>query len=115
MISPKIFAMPMARVGAPPVRASTDFSPMALARALIWLALTGKFHADTAAATASGVLPTRPAGEFTAKYNPGSSTQAAIMAMMPTKLSRHMAPYPMLRTRRSRVIILGVVPLATKA
>jgi hypothetical protein len=92
MMARKMLAMPMANVGAPPVRASTLFSPMAAARALIWSAPTGNPHADTAWATALGVLPTKPAGAFTAKYTPGSRTHAAIMAMMATKLSRHMAP-----------------------
>ena len=44
------------------------------------------------ATAAAGVAPTTPAGEFTAKYTPGCSTQAAIIAMMATKLSSSIEP-----------------------
>ena len=44
------------------------------------------------ATAAAGVAPTMPAGEFTAKYTPGCSTQAAIMAMSATKLSSTIEP-----------------------
>ena len=48
--------------------------------------LTGKPQEEMVATAAAGVAPTTPAGELTAKYTPGWSTQAAIMAMMATKL-----------------------------
>ena len=44
------------------------------------------------ATAAAGVAPTTPAGEFTAKYTPGCRTQAAIIAMMATKLSSSIEP-----------------------
>src|SRR5919109_1661228 len=46
---------------------------------------------------------------------PGSSVQAAIMAMTPTNDSMTMPPYPILRASGSLEIILGVVPEATSA
>ncbi len=51
-----------------------------------------------------------PAGEFTAKYTPGCSTHAAIIAMMATKLSSSIEPYPTGHAWDSRAIILGLVP-----
>jgi hypothetical protein len=44
------------------------------------------------ATAAAGVAPTTPAGEFTAKNTPGCSTQAAIIAIMATKLSSSIDP-----------------------
>jgi hypothetical protein len=44
------------------------------------------------ATAAAGVAPTIPAGELTAKYTPGWSTHAAIIAMMATKLSSSIEP-----------------------
>ena len=44
------------------------------------------------ATAAAGVAPTMPAGEFTAKYTPGCSTHAAIIAMIATKLSSSIEP-----------------------
>jgi hypothetical protein len=40
----------------------------------------------------SGVAPTTPAPELMAKYTPGSSSVAAIIAMMATKDSSAMLP-----------------------
>src|SRR5213083_89182 len=44
---------------------------------------------------------------------PGSSVQAAIIAITPTNDSISIPPYPMKRASVSRAIILGVVPDAT--
>ncbi|CRH73648.1 Uncharacterised protein [Chlamydia trachomatis] len=46
---------------------------------------------------------------------PGVNTQAAIIAMMATKDSVNIAPYPIGRACDSRSIILGVVPEETSA
>src|SRR3954465_8009970 len=62
------------------------------------------------ATAAAGVVPPTPAGEFTAKKTPGCSTQAAIIAMMATKLSSSIEPYPTGQACHSLVIIFGVVP-----
>jgi len=59
-----------------------------------------------ACASAAGVV-------FMAKYTPGSSVQAAIIAITPTNDSISMPPYPMSRASDSRAIIFGVVPDAT--
>src|SRR6184192_301164 len=56
----------------------------------------------------------RPAGVvFIAKYTPGSSVHAAIIAITPTNDSISIPPYPINRASDSRAIILGVVPDAT--
>jgi hypothetical protein len=44
------------------------------------------------ATAAEAVLPTIPAGEFTAKKIPGCRTHAAIIAIMATKLSSSIEP-----------------------
>src|SRR6516162_3909572 len=62
------------------------------------------------ATAAWGLAPTAPAGEFTAKYTPGSRDAAAIRAIIATKLSSSIEPYPTLTACRSLVSILGVVP-----
>src|SRR5208283_5202739 len=67
------------------------------------------------AVAAAGVVPTTPAGELTAKKTPGWSEQAAINAMIATKLSSSMEPYPTCQAFHSRVIILGVVPEEMRA
>src|ERR1017187_9397290 len=72
--------------------------------------VTGKPQPVMVAVAAAGEAPTTPAGEFTAKYTPGCNDAAATMAMMPTKPSSSMAPYPIGQACDSREIILGVVP-----
>ena len=62
------------------------------------------------ATAAAGAAPTIPAGEFTAKYTPGCNTHAAIIAMMATKLSSSIDPYPTGQECHSLAIIFGVVP-----
>ena len=52
---------------------------------------------------------------FIAKYTPGSSVAAAIIAISPTSDSVSIAPYPIRRASLSRVTILGVVPLEMSA
>ena len=84
--------MPRASVGAPPVRDRIEASPTSAAA---WLSCSGvmtKPMLETAVAADSTVVPIKPAGLLTAKYSPGSSTQAAVSAMMATKLSIAMAP-----------------------
>lgn len=61
----------------------------------MWVIISGvikKPKLDTAAAADSAVLPTTAAGLFITKYTPGSITEAAISAMMATKLSISMPP-----------------------
>ena len=65
---------------------------------------------EIVAEAASGVVPTIPAGEFTAKKTPGCSEQAATKAMIATKLSSSIEPYPTCHAFHSRAISLGVVP-----
>src|SRR5947209_295336 len=72
--------------------------------------LTGNPHDVIFATAAAGVVPTTPAGEFTAKYTPGCSTHAAIIAMIATKLSSSIDPYPTCHACPSFAIIFGVVP-----
>ncbi len=72
--------------------------------------VTGKPQSEIVATAAAGVAPTTPAGEFTAKYTPGCSTHAAIIAMIATKLSSSMLPYPTGHACHSLAIIFGVVP-----
>src|ERR1019366_5258360 len=90
----KIWAIPRARDGAPPVRAKRVFSPTSAARLDMSVTLTENPQEEIVETAAAGAAPTTPAGELTAKYTPGWSTQAAIMAMMATKLSSSMEPYP---------------------
>src|SRR6476660_3852447 len=73
-------------------------------------AVTGNPQPLMVATAASGVAPTTPAGEFTAKNTPGCSEAAAIRAMTATKLSSSMEPYPTDSAWRSRASSLGVVP-----
>src|SRR5215472_18622113 len=73
-------------------------------------AVTGNPQLEIVATAAAGVAPTTPAGEFTAKYTPGCSMHAAIMAMIATKLSISIEPYPTGYACDSRAIIFGVVP-----
>src|ERR1017187_347093 len=88
----KMWAMPKASEGAPPVREKRVFSPASTARLDMSVTLTGKPQDEMLAAAAAGVAPTMPGGEFTAKYTPGWRVQAAIMAMMATKLSSSIDP-----------------------
>src|ERR1035437_6452360 len=73
----KMWAMPKASEGAPPVRAKRVFSPASRARFDMSITLTGKPQEEMVAAAAAGVAPTTPGGEFTAKYTPGWRVQAA--------------------------------------
>jgi hypothetical protein len=54
--------------------------------------VTGKPQAEIVATASAAVLPTTPAGELIAKYTPGSSTVAAIIAMIATSDSSSMPP-----------------------
>src|SRR5438445_5289361 len=74
----------------------------------------GKFHDEIMAVASAGIAPTTPAGLLIAKYAPGVSVHAAIMAMMATNDSAAIAPYPTMRACDSRAISLGVVPLEIK-
>jgi len=90
----KISAMPTARVTAPPVLPTRLGSPTAAARFAIRSAVTGNpslviFAAVAATLAATGRSPT---STFMLKYTPGCRVQAAIMAIMATRDSRHMAP-----------------------
>ena len=61
-------AMPSASDGAPPVRWNSVVSPTSLRQRLPSApAVTGKPQPVMVATAASGVAPTMPAGEFTAK------------------------------------------------
>jgi len=74
------------------VRAKRVFSPASRARFDMSVALTGKPQEEMVATAAAGAAPATPGGEFTAKYTPGWRVQAAIMAMMATKLSSSIDP-----------------------
>src|SRR5664279_344816 len=103
-------AITSASDGAPPVRENSVCSPTLCARAAMSPTVTGKPQAEMVATAACGVAPTIPAGEFTAKYTPGCSTHAAIIAITATKLSSSMLPYPTGQAWDSVAIIFGVVP-----
>ena len=64
---PKIAAMPTARLGAPPVRAKSVLSPIAVASACIFSGVTGKPQPVIVAEAAAGSAPTTPAGLLIAK------------------------------------------------
>src|SRR5438034_940917 len=105
----KIWAIPTASDGAPPERARSVVSPMRAASSRMKSGVTTNPAWPStcdACASAAGVV-------FIAKYTPGSSVQAAIIAITPTNDSISMPPYPMSRASASRAIILGVVPDAT--
>ena len=92
MTPDRICAMPTASVGAPPARDRIEPSPTSAA---VWVSMSGvitKPQELMTCAACSGVVPIRLAGLFMAKYSPGSSTQAAISAMIATKLSISMEP-----------------------
>src|ERR1035437_8637816 len=103
-------AIPSASEGAPPVRENSVCSPTLCASAAISPAVPGKPPLEMVATAASGVAPTIPAGELTAKYTPGCSTHAAIIAMIATKLSSIMLPDPTFQACHSLAIIFGGVP-----
>src|SRR5262245_60829947 len=103
-------AMPSASDGAPPVRQYNHLSPTSCASASISAADTGKPQAEIVETAASGVVPTTPAGEFTAKNTPGCSEHAAISAITATNPSSSIDPYPTGHAFHSRAIIFGVVP-----
>ena len=84
--------MPTASVGAPPVRDSTVDSPISCAVAVNISGVIMKPQLEIAAAADSGVVPISAAGAFIAKYRPGSSTHAAINAMIATNASINMPP-----------------------
>src|SRR5664279_4371343 len=103
-------AITSASDGAPPVRENSVCSPTLCASAAMSPTVTGKPQPEMVATAAAGVAPTIPAGEFTAKYTPGCSTHAAIIAMIATKLSISIDPYPTGKACDSLPIIFGVVP-----
>ncbi|MNS39543.1 hypothetical protein D3C72_718300 [compost metagenome] len=63
----KSWAMPRAKVGAPPVRAKSVSSPTRVARRCMSAVVTGKPQPEMVATAASGVAPTTAAAELTAK------------------------------------------------
>ncbi len=63
----RMWAMPTASVGAPPAREMMVFSPTSLAVCTSTSGVITKPQFDTAAATASGVVPIAAAGLFIAK------------------------------------------------
>ncbi len=87
-----MLAMPTASEGAPPVRANSVDSPISRARSCICCAVTGKPHEVIVAVAASAVAPTTPGPLLIAKYTPGSSSVAAIIAMIATPDSSIMLP-----------------------
>src|SRR5580765_1758129 len=103
-------AIPSASEGAPPVRENSVCSPTFCASVVMSATVTGNPQPEMVATAAAGAAPTIPAGEFTAKYTPGCNTQAAIIAIMATKLSSSMDPYPTGQECHSLAIIFGVVP-----
>ena len=80
-------AIPTAKVGAPPARLNMVDSPRSEARWVICCSVTGKPAALTLATTSVGVP-----FELIAKYSPGCSTHAAIIAIKATIISVTMAP-----------------------
>jgi hypothetical protein len=82
-----IWAMPSAKVGAPPARPTIVRSPTLEARAAMSAGVTAKPRALMCCVT----VATSP---FTliAKYSPGAIEQAAMTAMTPTHISVIMAP-----------------------
>ena len=87
-----MLAMPTASDGAPPVRANSVVSPISLRERCICSAVTGKPQLVIVATAASAVAPTTPGPLLIAKYTPGSSSVAAIIAMMrDARLQHHAA------------------------
>ena len=87
-----MLAIPTASDGAPPLRANRVRSPMAPASACICCTVTGKPQPLMVCTAAAGVAPTTPAPALMAKYTPGSSSVAAINAMIATNDSSAMLP-----------------------
>lgn len=87
-----MFAMPTASDGAPPVRANRVASPISAARASICATVTGKPQLEMVDTAAAASWPTTPAGLLMAKNTPGSSTQAAIIAITAVNDSIIMPP-----------------------
>src|SRR4051812_26665701 len=107
----KMCAIPTANAGAPPVRLKSVVSPTAFASRAMSDELTAYPQLEMVSAALCGAMPTIALGLLMAKYVPGCNTQAAIMAITPTKDSQAMAPYPTKRTCDSLAMSLGVVPL----
>ena len=63
----KMWAMPTASDGAPPVRLKSVISPTRLARSDIASGVSGKPQPEIVFAACSGIAPTMPAGLFIAK------------------------------------------------
>ena len=90
---PKMLAMPTASEGAPPVRAKRVLSPISRRQRLHLLDRDREAPAgDRRHRRFAAAAPTTPAPVLMAKYTPGSSSVAAIIAMMPTKDSSAMLP-----------------------
>lgn len=83
----KIWAIPTANVGAPPVRPIIVFSPTDSAKSAICFSVTGK-PSDVTCSTTAAASPRM----FIAKYSPGGMAQAATSASTPTHISVIIAP-----------------------
>src|ERR1043166_4610000 len=81
--------MPTAKVGAPPARLNILDSPRFLASFCISASVTGNPAAEALATTSVGEPLV-----LIAKYSPGCSTHAAIIAIKATIISVTIAPYP---------------------
>ena len=88
----KIWLIPTASVGAPPVLPMMLSSPTFWAVFVSVCASTENPKPLTAWAADWAVSPRRAGLAFIAKYTPGSRAQAAIMAITATKDSMSMAP-----------------------
>ena len=84
-------AIPTASDGAPPVRAYSVVSPTSAASSCICASVTANPH-ELIFSAAAGPVPTTPAGLLIAKYTPGWSITAAIIAMTATNDSISIAP-----------------------
>ena len=80
-------AIPTAKVGAPPARLNIVDSPRSEASRVICCSVTGNPEALTLSTTSVGVPL-----ELIAKYSPGCSTHAAIIAIKATIISVTIAP-----------------------
>ncbi|MNH39197.1 hypothetical protein D3C79_1003310 [compost metagenome] len=87
-----ICAIPIAKVGAPPVRDKIEVSPTSCANSVNISGVTTNPKLRTASAADSTVVPSTAAGALIAKYTPGSKTVAQIIAIIPTKDSMSMPP-----------------------
>src|ERR1043166_5982913 len=92
MTRAKMFAMPTARVGAPPVRPNIDDSPMLRASPAISSTVTGYPQLLTSATATSGAAPAMPGGLLMENHTPGLSVPAAINAMTATDDSSNIDP-----------------------